>query len=149
MPWVIDTCLLIDIADADPQFANGTAALLDARRAEGLVISPVTYAELDPVFDGHATRQELFLHHLRVSWSEAWTHSETLAAHAGWHRHVQARRLRRIDKRPMPDILIGAFAERFDGLLTRNESDFRNVFPSLLIVVPSFEVTEENNPSAL
>lgn len=136
MPWVIDTCLLIDIADADPQFASAIATLLDARRAEGLVISPVTYAELAPVFDGDVARQELFLHHLQVSWLEAWTHAETLAAHAGWHRYVQARRLRRIDKRPMADILIGAFAGRFDGLLTRNESDFRGVFPSLLIVAP-------------
>lgn len=102
----------------------------------GLWISPVTYAELAPVFDGDVARQELFLYHLQVSWSEAWNRSETLAAHAGWHRYVQARRLRRITKRPMADILIGAFAERFDGLLTRNEADFRSVFPSLPILVP-------------
>jgi len=95
MPWVVDTCLLIDIADADPQFAVGSAALLDARRPDGLVISPVTYAELAPVFDGDVARQELFLYHLQVSWSEVWSHAETLAAHAGWHRYVQARRLRR------------------------------------------------------
>jgi hypothetical protein len=25
MPWVIDTCLLIDIADADPKFAAASA----------------------------------------------------------------------------------------------------------------------------
>jgi hypothetical protein len=36
----------------------------------------------------------------------------------------------------MADILIGAFAERFDGLLTRNESDFRSVFPTMPILVP-------------
>lgn len=136
MPWVIDTCLLIDIADADPQFAVASATLLDAKRSEGLVISPVTYAELAPVFDGDAARQELFLYHLQISWSEAWTESETQAAHAAWHRYVQSRRLRRIDKRPMADILIGAFAERFNGLLTRNENDFRGVFPMLAIVKP-------------
>ena len=136
MPWVIDTCLLIDIADADPQFATASATLLDAKRPEGLVISPITYAELAPVFDGDAARQELFLYHLQVSWSEAWTRTETLAAHAAWHRYVQSRRLQRIPKRPMADILIGAFAERFDGLLTRNESDFRSVFQTLPILVP-------------
>ena len=136
MPWVIDTCLLIDIANADPQFAAASATLLDAKRLDGLVISPVTYIELAPVFDGDAFRQELFLYHLQVSWSEAWTHAETQAAHVAWNRYVQSRRLRRIDKRPMADILIGAFAERFDGLLTRNENDFRSVFPTLAIVVP-------------
>jgi predicted nucleic acid-binding protein len=50
MPWVIDTSLLIDIADADPQFASASAALIHAKRTEGLVISPITYAELAPVF---------------------------------------------------------------------------------------------------
>jgi predicted nucleic acid-binding protein len=136
MAWVIDTCLLIDIADADPKFAAASAALLDARRPEGLVISPVTYVELAPVFDGDASRQELFLYHLGVSCSELWTQAETQAAHAAWHRYVQNRRLQRIPKRPMADILIGAFAERFQGLMTRNESDFRTVFPALPILVP-------------
>jgi predicted nucleic acid-binding protein len=106
------TCLLIDIADADPQFAAASATLLDA------------------------ARQELFLYHLQVSWSEAWSHAETQAAHAAWHRYVQSRRLQRIAKRSMADILIGALAERFDGLLTRNESDFRSVFPTMPILLP-------------
>ena len=37
-----------------------------------------------------------------------------------------------------PDLppLIGAFASRFDGILTRNEGDFRQVFPSLAIAAP-------------
>lgn len=136
MPWVVDTCLLIDIADADPSFAAVSAALLDDKRPAGLVISPVTYAELAPVFDGDASRQELFLYHLEVSWAVAWTHAETRAAHAGWHRYVQARRLHRTPKRPIADVLIGAFAKQYDGLLTRNESDFRSVFPDLPILSP-------------
>ncbi|MEQ2010428.1 MAG: type II toxin-antitoxin system VapC family toxin [Limisphaerales bacterium] len=136
MSWVVDTCLLIDISDADPNFAAGSAALLSAKRIEGLVVAPVTYVELAPVFAGDVARQELFLHHLQVSWSQAWNRAETLAAHAGWHRYVQAKRLLRTPKRPMADILIGGFAERFDGLLTRNETEFRSVFPNLRLVVP-------------
>ena len=42
-------------------------------RADGLVVSPVTYVELAPVFDGDTARQEYFLYHLEVSWTEAWT----------------------------------------------------------------------------
>jgi predicted nucleic acid-binding protein len=136
MPWVIDTCLLIDIADADPQFASASASLIDAKRKEGLVISPITFAELAPVFDGDAERQELFLFHLEVSWSEIWTHKETPAAHTAWYHYVKARRLHHINKRPLAYILIGAFSERFDGLLTRNESDFRHIFPDMTILVP-------------
>ncbi len=40
MPWVVDTCLLIDIADADPAFAAVSAALLDDKRTDGLVFFP-------------------------------------------------------------------------------------------------------------
>ena len=32
--------------------------------------------------------------------------------------------------------VVGAFAPRFDGILTRNEADFRLVFPTLPITVP-------------
>jgi hypothetical protein len=32
------------------------------------------------------------------------------------------------------DVLIGGFALRFDGLLTRNTGDFRQLFPSLRLV---------------
>ena len=33
-------------------------------------------------------------------------------------------------------VLISAFASRCDGILTRNESDSRAVFPSLIITAP-------------
>jgi hypothetical protein len=33
-------------------------------------------------------------------------------------------------------VSVGAFASRCDGILTRNESDFRTVFPSLVIAAP-------------
>lgn len=100
------------------------------------MISPVTYAELAPVFDGEAAREELFLYQLQVSWLEAWSQAETLAAHSGWHRCVHARRLRRVSKRPIANVLSGAFAQQFDGLLTRSESDFRSVFPDLRVRSP-------------
>jgi hypothetical protein len=53
--WVVDTCLLIDVAVADPTFGNASARLLDARQAAGLVLCPVTYIELAPVFAGDRT----------------------------------------------------------------------------------------------
>ena len=33
-------------------------------------------------------------------------------------------------------LLIGAFATRFAGILTRNEADFRQFFPGLGILLP-------------
>ncbi len=136
MAWVVDTCLLIDVADADPLFAASSATALDGRRGDGLVISPVTYVELAPVFAGDAVLLETFLDNLEISWTDDWTRSETRAAYAAWNRYVQAKRAGRAAKRPVADILIGAFAERFDGLMTRNPGDFKGVFPNLKIEVP-------------
>ena len=136
MAWVVDTCLLIDIAEADPSFGVASAKLLDARRGDGLTVCPVTYVELAPVFNGDAVAQNEFLFNLGVTWPENWLPTDTEEAHRAWHRHVAARRSTKIPKRPLADVLIGAFALRFDGILTRNESDFRNGFPSLTIVAP-------------
>ncbi len=136
MAWVVDTCLLIDVAEADPTFGVASARLLDGKRANGLAICPATYVELAPVFNGDQTAQNEFLFNLGVTWPEAWQFGDTEEAHRGWHRYVAARRTARIPKRPLADVLIGAFASRFDGLLTRNEGDFRAVFPSLIIATP-------------
>jgi len=71
MAWVIDTCLLIDVAEADPTFGVASAALIDSKRAEGLTVCPVTYAELAPVFNGDQNAQNEFLIQLGATWSEA------------------------------------------------------------------------------
>ena len=48
---VADTCLLIDGAENDPEFGGDSARLLDRRRAAGLVLAPVSYIELAPLFN--------------------------------------------------------------------------------------------------
>ncbi len=136
MAWVVDTCLLIDVAEADPTFGVASAQLLDTKRPGGRTICPATYIELAPVFNGDQTAQNEFLFNLGITWPEAWTTADTEEAHRAWHRYVTIRRTAKVPKRPLADILIGAFATRFDGILTRNESDFRTVFPSLTIQTP-------------
>lgn len=136
MAWVVDTCLLIDVAEADPTFGVASAKLLDLKRVDGLTICPITYVELAPVFNGDRAAQDEFLFNLGLSWPEAWTQSDTEEAHRAWHRYVAARRTAKVPKRPLADILIGAFASRCEGILTRNASDFRTVFPQLAIAAP-------------
>lgn len=48
MAWVVDTCVPIDIADADPHFGVASAQFLDSKRPSGLLICPVTFVELAP-----------------------------------------------------------------------------------------------------
>jgi predicted nucleic acid-binding protein len=136
MAWVVDTCLLIDIAEADPSFHPKTAALLDARRVDGLVICPMTFIELAPVFNGDIAAQVEFLSNLGVRWPEDWTLANTTAAHKEWSDYVGRKRAGHSAKRPIADVLIGAFATAHTGLLTRNSQDFRINFPNLQIVEP-------------
>ena len=136
MPWVVDTCLLIDVADADPRFGKASSRLIAERHATGLIISPISYVELAPAFDGVLAAQEHFLANLRVEWTENWTWRDTQLAFEGWAAHIKKRRSPWHGKRPIADILIGAFASRFDGLLTRNARDFEKLFPKLRIQTP-------------
>lgn len=137
MAWVVDTSVLIDVLEDDPDFADGSVAALESRAADGLVISPITYAELAPAFEGRRSLQEEFLSGVGVAFEEEWRHQDTLAAFAAWHEHIRRRRQGDGPKRPIADILIGAFASRFDGLVTRNATDFRTAFPDLELLDPS------------
>jgi predicted nucleic acid-binding protein len=40
-------------------------------------------------------------------------------------------------RRPLADVLIGAFASRYQGLITRNTDDFASIFPDLKVGVPA------------
>jgi predicted nucleic acid-binding protein len=136
VPWVVDTCLLIDVADADPRFGKASSHLLVECHARGLVISPISYVELAPAFNGVLAAQEHFLANLGIAWSEDWTWRDTQLAFEAWSAHIRKRRFALPNKRPIADVLIGAFAARFNGLLTRNARDFQKLFPSLRIETP-------------
>jgi predicted nucleic acid-binding protein len=136
MAWVVDTCLLIDVAEADPRFGSQSAQLLDRLRPEGLVVCPVSYVEVGPVFNGDENAQNQFLHHLAVGWQEPWLSADTDEARRVWYGYVSARRAGTVPKRPLADVLIGAFALRFQGILTRNEADFRQICQGLDVTTP-------------
>lgn len=136
MPWVVDTCVLIDVLEDDPEFGAPSAALLDRLLAEGLEISPVTYAELAPAFGGDRSLQDEFLAGVGVALPAEWSWADTLAAYAAWDRFIRLRRRGDAPRRPLADILIGAHAAGRDGLVTRNPDDFAPVFPDLPLAVP-------------
>jgi predicted nucleic acid-binding protein len=131
MAWVVDTCMLIDVLDDDPRFGRASALTLDSYAAEGLVICPLTYAELAPAFQGDAALQDEFLDGAGVDFRQDWIWADTRLAHRAWHLHIHRKRRRSLPRRPIADVLIGAFASRFQGLLTRNAGDFKSLFPDL------------------
>jgi predicted nucleic acid-binding protein len=136
MAWVVDTSVVVDLVTGDPLFEPASTACLQAHLGDGLVISPVTFVELGPSFSGDDVAAEVFLKASHIGTTEFWSPADTLLAHRLWHQFQMRRRQLQIAKRPVADVLIAAFAERFQGIITRNSSDFRNILPTLLLVEP-------------
>ena len=136
MAWVVDTCVLLDVLEDDPEFGRSSAVTLDAHVEEGLIVCPVTYAELAPAFQGDRSLQDEFLGGIGMDYRQDWLWEDTLRAHEAWNTFVQRKRAGLLPKRPLADILIGAFAIRHQGLITRNPDDFKPVFPGLTLRGP-------------
>ncbi|MEA2603748.1 MAG: hypothetical protein QOF89_4740 [Acidobacteriota bacterium] len=141
MPWVVDTCVLIDVLEDDPTFGRASALTLEAHATDGLIVCPITFAELAPAFEGDPGLQEEFLAGIGADYRQDWSWEDTLRAHEAWNVFVQRRRSGVLPKRPLADILIGAFSSRHQGLITRNPDDFVKVFPDLVLRVPQHEVS--------
>ena len=136
MAWVVDTSVIVDLVTGDPLFEPASTACLRAHLTDGLVISPVTFVELGPSFSGDDVAAEAFLKSAQVGTTEFWDAADTLLAHRLWHQFQTRRRQLQVVKRPVADVLIAAFAGRFQGLITRNATDFRNILPTLPIIEP-------------
>jgi predicted nucleic acid-binding protein len=136
MAWVVDTCLLLDIGLDDPEFAERSENLVLQMSSSGVVISPVTFVELAPAFGGDMDALKNFLTGLGIDFEELWDGVDTENAAEAWATHILKRRTGGGLKRPVADVLIGSFALRFEGLLTRNTKDFQRLFPKLNVVEP-------------
>ena len=136
MAWVVDTCLLLDIGLDDPEFAEKSENLILKMSSSGLLISPITFVELAPAFGGDMDALKTFLISLGIEFEEIWDALDTENAAIAWAGHILKRRSGGGLKRPVADVLIGSFALRFEGLLTRNAKDFERLFPELCIVEP-------------
>jgi predicted nucleic acid-binding protein len=125
--WVVDTSVLLDIRQNDPQFGLAAAECLVRHLPDGLVLCPVTYVELAPEFRGDPALQAQFFERVGVQWLEPWTRQDTLNAFHLWAQYVEKKRTGLTGKRPVADVLIEAFAQRFQGLITRNVKHFSTV----------------------
>jgi predicted nucleic acid-binding protein len=134
--WIVDTCVIVDVLQNDPRFGRASALLVQKLAPQGLAACPVTMVELAAEFDGNLATQKTFLLKIEIGFSEAWHTADTELAQAAWHAFVSARRNGKTPRRPIADILIGAFAMNRGGLITRNPDDFRRWFPKLAIKEP-------------
>lgn len=137
MTWVVDTCVVIDLVEQDGEFGAASAAALASKLDDSFVIAPVTYVELAPVFDGDIERQNAFLKKAWIDFDFAGNEGAVIAAHRAWYNHVVRKRAGTERRRPVADVLIGAYAMQNGGLITRNEDDFRALYPNLTIFNPA------------
>ena len=136
MAWVVDTCVLIDVADADATFGQASADALEKLLDEELVLSPVSYVELAPVFDGSERRLDDFLAGMGVT-VKALMQEDVARAFGFWSKHVSEKRQGLVRRRPVADVFIAALASRVGGLVTRNPKDFSRLDPDLRLRDPS------------
>ena len=136
MKWVVDTCVIIDVLRGDDGFSGLSADALDAKMKDGLCIAPITYVELAPSFNGDVAEQDALLADFGISVDFGESRDKILLAHKAWHEHVLRKRKGGTLKRPIADVMIGAYALQKGGLITRNEDDFRSLYPDLTIYNP-------------
>ena len=106
------------------------------KRDDGLVIAPITYVELAPSFVGDSNNQDSTLSELGIEIDFGGKRGAVMTAYKAWYDHVRRKRAGQVAKRPIADIMIGAYAMQKGGLITRNEADFRAIYPNLMIFNP-------------
>ena len=136
MTWVVDTCVLIDVFRGDKTFAAMSSMALQSKLDDVLTGAPITYVELSPEFNGDAAAQDAFLDAMWIHRDFNGSKEAVLLAHKAWHEHIMRKRAGSARKRPIADVLIGAYALQKGGLITRNEADFRTLYPTLTIFNP-------------
>ncbi len=136
MKWVVDTCVVIDVLENDPEFGLASAKLLQRLLPQGLCVCPVTMVELGAAFGGDLEAQKEFLRIAGIAFDADWSLADTEKSHAAWHAYVATKRLGATAKRPVADVLIGGFAANRKGLVTRNPADFSRWYPELTLREP-------------
>ncbi len=136
MTWVVDTCVIIDVLRGDETFSIRSSMALQSKLDDVLTIAPLTYVELAPEFNGDVEAQNAFLDGMWIHRDFNGSEEAVLLAHKAWNEHVLRKRNGVEKKRPIADIMIGAYAMQKGGLITRNESDFKTLYPNLTIFNP-------------
>ena len=130
---LVDTNVLVDVLQNDPQWADWSIAQLRAQsKLHALAINPVIYAEMSLSFSTLEALDDV-VQTLALDLREIPRPALFLAAKA----FAQYRRRGGSKAQVLPDFFIGAHAA-VEGwpLLTRDASRFRTYFPTLEVMAP-------------
>ncbi len=130
---LVDTNVLVDVLQNDPQWADWSIAQMRAQSSlHALVINPIIYAEMSLSFSTLEALDDV-VDTLALELREIPRPALFLAAKA----YAQYRRRGGSKLQVLPNFFIGAHAA-VEGwpLLTRDASRFRTYFPTLDVVAP-------------
>lgn len=130
---LVDTNVLVDVLQNDPQWADWSIAQLRAQaKLHALVINPIIYAEMSLSFSTLEALDEV-VSTMELELREIPRPALFLAARA----YAQYRRRGGSKRQVLPDFFIGAHAA-VEGwpLLTRDASRFKTYFPTLEVMAP-------------
>ena len=130
---LVDTNVLVDVLQNDPQWADWSIAQMRAQaRLHALVINPVIYAEMSLSFSTIEALDDV-VRTLGLEMREIPRPALFLAAKA----YAQYRRRGGSKVQVLPDFFIGAHAAVAGcSLLTRDAGRFRTYFPTLDVLAP-------------
>ncbi len=130
---LVDSCVLIDVLEGDPVWAEWSADQLSRRRASrAFAINIVIYAEIAKSFasmdDLDAFVREVGLTVAEISRDAAWA---AASVHLAYRRNKGSMSL------TLPDFFIGAHAQTAGcPILTRDRKRFSTYFPSVELIRP-------------
>ena len=130
---LVDTNVLVDVLQDDPQWGDWSIAQLRAQaKLHALVVNPVIYAEMSLSFSTLEALDDVVLT-MELELREIPRPALFLAARA----YAQYRRRGGSKQQVLPDFFIGAHAA-VEGwpLLTRDASRFKTYFPTLDVIAP-------------
>lgn len=130
---LVDTNVLLDVLQDDPQWARWSQAQLEsARLADRLAINAVIYSELSAAF---ARIEELEAVIVEAALSVEAVPREALFLAA--KVFLEYRRARGTKQGVLPDFYIGAHAAVMKWpLLTRDTSRYQRYFPTVRLITP-------------
>ena len=131
---LVDTCVLIDVAETESEWSHWSARMLAHWSERGpLVIAPMVFAEWSAMFFDVADVDNAVAQ-FGLTWQDTPRAALFLAAQA----HKQYRRRGGIKSMVLPDFLIGAHAAVTRmPILTRDPRRFTHYFAKLEVVSPN------------
>ena len=131
---IVDSSVLLDVFEDDPEWAEWALSALDNCRTEGdLIINEVIYSEVSIGYRNVEDYEDI-LKSTGIRFSRAPREALFLAGKA----FVDYRRRGGTRRSPLPDFFIGAHAAVVGiPLLTRDSTRIQTYFPTVDVIAPS------------